>query len=80
MAMLHPDETVIDHTLRKSGTGGGAAPIVNITENPARAGTVNARQNGDGQWVIDVIVADALNGGRASKTYESVYGLGRQGR
>ncbi|MEA1081970.1 hypothetical protein [Marinobacter qingdaonensis] len=56
------------------------APIVNITENPDKAGSVQARQNDNGQWVIDVVVADALNGGRASKTYESVYGMRRQGR
>lgn len=78
--MSSPQADKLDAFLAAQRGSGGSAPIVNITENPARAGTVNARQNGDGQWVIDVIVADALNGGRASKTYESVYGLGRQGR
>ncbi len=62
------------------GGNSGGAPIVNITENPEKAGMVSARQNGDGQWVIDVMVADALNGGRGAKAYESVYGLRRQGR
>lgn len=78
--MSSPQADKLDAFLASQRGGGGGAPIVNITENPARAGTVNTRQNSDGQWVIDVIVADALNGGRASKTYESVYGLGRQGR
>lgn len=64
---------------QKMRGGGSDAPIVNITENPDKAGTVSARQNDDGQWVIDVIVADALNGGPASKTYQSVFGMKRKG-
>lgn len=65
---------------QQAGGGNGGAPIVNITENPSKAGSVQSRQNDDGQWVIDVIVADALNGGRASKTYQNTFGLKRQGR
>lgn len=65
---------------QKGGGGNGGAPIVNINENPDKAGAVNARQNDDGQWVIDVMVADAMGGGRFSRTNESVYGLRRQGR
>jgi hypothetical protein len=66
--------------LARGQSGGNTAPIVNIVENPAKAGQVSSKQERDGQWVIEVIVADALSGGKASKTYESVYGMKRQGR
>lgn len=56
------------------------APVVNIHESPEKAGSVNSRRDEDGQWVIDVMVADAMGGGRFSRTNESVYGLRRQGR
>ncbi|MBY5961722.1 hypothetical protein [Marinobacter nauticus] len=77
-----PQADKLDRFLASQRLQGGRndAPIVNIIENPSKAGSVQAKQNGDGQWVIDVIVADALSGGRASKTYESVYGMKRQGR
>ena len=63
---------------------GGGATLLAHTElidvsNPDKAGQVDARREEDGTWVIDVIVADAMQGGRASQTYEQTFGLRRQG-
>ena len=65
LSILHPDETVIDHTRtsRATRTGastgsatGGANVTVNIIESPTQAGTQQQRQTGSGT-VIDVFVA-----------------------
>lgn len=72
------DKTLDDVAKNQNG-GGDTAPIVNIMEDAARSGTVEAQQDRDGRWVIDVIVADALSDGRAAKTYQRTFGLTRQG-
>lgn len=72
----------LDRTLdevNKNSDSGNQAPTVNIIEDATRAGTTETRKAQDGSWVIDVIVADALSNGRASKTQQKVYGLTRQG-
>jgi len=73
-AMLHPNETVIDHT-----KGQGQGVVINI--NNAPQGTrAESRQGADGQQVIEVFVADMNSGGPMSKTMQSTFGMRRQGR
>lgn len=79
MAMLHPDETVIDHTMKK-GSGGSANITVNLYEDNSRAGQVEQRQRADGGTDVNVFVSDIMSNGPRSKALESAYGLRRQGR
>lgn len=75
-AILHPNETVIDHT--KGQTLGGDT-IINIHEAPA--GTRMERRTGtNGGEVIDIFIADIATGGPMSKSMQSTFGLKRQGR
>lgn len=55
------------------------APVVNVIENPNRAGASEQRQDQDGKWVIDIFVANIQQGGKADKAIRSNYGLRRQG-
>lgn len=75
-AILHPNETVIDHT-RGQGMGGGV--VVNIVNAPQGTRT-ETRQDADGRQIIDVFVADMATGGPMSKSMQGTFGLKRQGR
>lgn len=55
------------------------APVVNVIENPNRAGASEQRQDQDGKWAIDIFVANIQQGGKADKAIRSNYGLSRQG-
>lgn len=79
MAMLHPDETVIDHTMKKV-SGGSANITVNLYEDNSRAGQVEQRQRPDGGTDVNVFVSDIMSNGPRSKALENAYGLRRQGR
>lgn len=70
----------LDKTLSdiQSGNTGGSAPVVNITANPNEAGKVSSRQE-DGQWVIDVVVADTMGDGKIQKAMSRKFGLTSQG-
>jgi hypothetical protein len=75
-AILHPNETVIDHT-RGQGMGGD----VNVVINNAPAGTgANVTRQRDGTITIDMFQADMATGGPMSKSMQSTFGLRRQGR
>ncbi|WP_105215692.1 hypothetical protein [Pseudoalteromonas sp. T1lg22] len=76
LAMLHPQETVVDHT---KGQGLGANVTVNVIEDSSRAGTQSRRNGMSGEDVIDVFVSNIRQGGEASAVLESSYGLQRQG-
>lgn len=76
MAMLHPNETVIDHT---RGQGMGGDVVVNMVEDASRAGQVNQRDD-NGQKIIDVVVANIRNGGQVWNTMATAGGLSRRGR
>lgn len=76
MAMMHPNETVIDHT-KGQEVGGGV--VINI--HNAQPGTrTEERTDSQGRQMIDVFIADVATGGPMSKTMQSTYGLRRQGR
>lgn len=77
MAMLHPNETVIDHT---KGQGMGGAVTVNVIESRDKAGTQQTRTSADGQESVDVFVADIYGDGPRARAMQSAFGLQRQGR
>lgn len=76
MAMLHPNETVIDHT-KGQGTGG---VTVNVVESSDKAGQVNKQSQPDGSMIIDVFVSDIRSNGPMSNTMAGAFGLSRRGR
>lgn len=55
------------------------APVVNVIENPNKAGASEQRQDQDGKWIIDIFVANIQQGGKADKAIRANYGLSRQG-
>lgn len=83
LAMMHPQETVIDHTKSsgKSGSGGGAGVVVNLIEDASKAGQVEQSSNDNGEQVLRVWVARIRAGGTAeSQAIEQAFGLQRAGR
>lgn len=76
MAMLHPNETVIDHT---KGQAMGGNVTVNLIESDD-GGRVEKRQGPDGGAIIDVFVSDIRSGGPMSSSMQSAFGLNRRGR
>jgi hypothetical protein len=75
MAIMHPNETVIDHTKGQS-VGGGT--VVNVTNAPA--GTqVNRSRGADGQEIVDVVIADLRSDGPISRTMGQTFGSRRVG-
>lgn len=82
MAMVHPNETIIDHTKQggsKSG-GGGLNMTVNLIEDASKAGTVEKTQNPDGSWNVQAFVADIFSDGPASKAISQKFGVQGVGR
>ncbi len=75
LAMMHPRETVIDHT--KGQSSGGV--VVNINEDASRAGQVNETQQDD-QRVIDIFVSNIMGDGQAASVIQNKFGLTAQGR
>lgn len=73
-AILHPNETVVDHT-RAQSTGG---VVVNLYEDASKAGQVNQRED-NGQRMIDVFVSNIRSDGAAARAMQSTYGLQRRG-
>lgn len=67
----------INSDMRSSRTGNGT--VVNVIEDPRRAGQVETRYEDDRE-IIDVVVADIHGDGRAARALEATYGLRRQGR
>jgi len=74
-AIVHPKETVIDHT---KGQSLGNKVTINLIEDASRAGQ-NSKREMSGEDVIDVFVSNIREGGSASGALESHYGLQRQG-
>lgn len=77
-AMLHPNETVIDHT--KGQTTGGAAVTVNVIESNEKAGTQEKTTAADGSESVNVFVADIYGDGPRARALQSAFGLNRSGR
>lgn len=82
LAMMHPQETVIDHTKPggNSGSGGGVMVNVNLVEDASRAGTVEKSQNPDGSWDVTAFVADLHGDGPAAKAISQYFGIQKVGR
>lgn len=75
LAMMHPQETVIDHT--KGQSMGGT--VINIIESKDRAGTQQQRQGADGREEVDVFVADIMGDGKRARALQAAFGLQRRG-
>ncbi|WP_370599551.1 phage tail length tape measure family protein [Pseudomonas nitroreducens] len=58
-----------------SSTSAAPAPVVNLYEDPSRAGTVEARKGDDGSDMIDIWVASIMGDGKAHKAMQQKYGL-----
>ena len=82
MAMVHPNETIIDHTKQggsKSGSG-GLNMTVNLIEDASKAGTVEKTQNNDGSWSVNAFIADLYGDGPAAKAISQNFGIQKVGR
>lgn len=81
LAMMHPQETVTDHTKQRGngGSAGGVMVNVNLVEDATRAGTVEKSQNPDGSWDVTAFVADIFSDGPASKAISKKFGLQNTG-
>lgn len=77
MAMVHPNETILDHT---KGQGMGGNVTVNVVESRDKAGTQEKRTDADGKQWIDIFVADIAGDGAASRSMQRAFGLQRQGQ
>ena len=85
-AMMHPQETVIDHT--KSGGkrvsfGGSSNVTVNVslqeTSDTSKQGTTEQSTSDDGSVQISVFVSDIRSEGSMAQVLERTYGLTRMG-
>ena len=70
----------LDSTLDRIGAKGSGQPVINIIENPDRAGQVDARTRDDSEMEADVFVADIFGDGRRSRALQQAFGLTRVGR
>ena len=77
-AMLHPNETVIDHT--KGQTTGGGGVTVNVIESSEKAGTQEKTTGADGSETVSVFVADIYGDGPMSQAIKSKFGLSGVGK
>jgi hypothetical protein len=77
-AMLHPNETVIDHT--KGQTAGGGGVTVNVIESNDKAGTQEKTTGADGSEAVNVFVADIFGDGPRSQAIRDKFGLAGVGR
>ena len=78
MAMVHPNETIIDHT--KGQSAGGSGVTVNVIQSNEKAGTQETKQNADGSQSVDVFVSDIYGDGPRSRALQNAFGLKRSGK
>lgn len=86
-AMMHPQETVIDHTKSNgsisSGSSSGGNVTVNVslqeTSDTNQQGTTQQSTNNDGSVQINIFVADIRSEGSMAQVLERTYGLTRMG-
>jgi hypothetical protein len=86
-AMMHPQETVIDHTKSNgsvsSGSSSGGNVTVNVslneTSDTSQQGTTSQTTGDDGSVQINVFVADIRSEGSMAQVLERTYGLSRMG-
>ncbi len=77
LAMMHPNETVLDHT-KGQGNGGGGVTI-NVIESKDKAGQQETRTDADGKESVDVFVSDIYGDGPRGKAIQRAFGLSRVG-
>lgn len=68
----------VDQSVPGDSRGSGGM-VVNIIEDPSRAGQTNLRQNDFGEEEADIFVADIYGGGPRSQAIQQAFGLQRQG-
>ena len=86
-AMMHPQETVIDHTKSNgsisSGSSSGGNVTVNVslqeTSDTSKQGTTQQSTNDDGSVQVNAFVADIRSEGDMAQVLERTYGLTRMG-
>lgn len=86
-AMMHPRETVIDHTKSNGSVSSGSSSGGNVTVNVSLQETSDTNQQGttsqttgdDGSVQINVFVADIRSEGSMAQVLERTYGLTRVG-
>ncbi len=86
-AIMHPQETVIDHTklgssASTSASGGGNVTVnvsLNETSDTSKQGTTQQTTGDDGSVQINVFVADIRSEGSMAQVLERTYGLSRVG-
>ena len=78
MAMVHPNETIIDHT--KGQSTGGAGVTVNVIESSEKAGQQEKTTNADGSEAVNVFVADIFGDGPRARALQGAFGLKRSGK
>lgn len=78
MAMVHPNETIIDHT--KGQSAGGSGVTVNVIQSSEKAGTQETKQNADGSQSVDVFVSDIYGDGPRARALQNAFGLKRSGK
>lgn len=78
MAMVHPNETIIDHT--KGQSAGGSGVTVNVIQSNEKAGTQETKQNADGSQSVDVFVSDIYGDGPRARALQNAFGLKRNGK
>jgi hypothetical protein len=84
MAMLHPQETVIDHTKPGRGAKGGGGVVVNIINNAGAQISQSESTGPNGERTLELIiegkVKSMINGGRLDQEMAASYGAKRRGR
>ena len=86
-AIMHPQETVIDHTksgssASTSASSGGNVTVnvsLNETSDASKQGTTQQSTNDDGSIQVNVFVADIRSAGSMAQVLERTYGLSRVG-
>lgn len=86
-AVMHPQETVIDHTKSSGSVNSGSSSGGNVTVNvslqetgdTSQQGTTQQSTNDDGSVQINVFVADIRSEGSMAQVLERTYGLTRMG-
>lgn len=72
------DKTLDDVSKGTNNRGGNT--VVNMYEDPNKAGAVEERNDDQGQRIIDVFVADLLGDGQSADALSSKFGLRSQGQ
>jgi len=71
---------VVSNKDATSGGGSGAPPVVNVNNYSGQAATATTKfSDADRQWVIDVVVGDAMGDGKTGRMVNSLTGTKRQG-